>query len=55
MSDDSEEDAESFCIGFSPVVTHTITFKCIGSNNEKRYQETLARVAQLRNGGQDVS
>ena len=35
-------------------MTHTVTFKCMGTTKEDRYHETLARVAQLRNAGQDI-
>ena len=35
-------------------MTYTVTFKCIGTTKEGRYQETLACVAQLRNAGQEV-
>ena len=33
---------------------HTLSFKCMGTTKEDRYQETLARVAQLRNAGQEI-
>ena len=48
--DDEDDDDMSFIVGFSPVVTHTITFKvvthtitfkCIGSTKENTYQEAL--------------
>ena len=31
-----------------PQVTHTVTFKCIGTTKENKYQENLARISQLR-------
>ena len=52
--EEPEEECDGFHLGFSPIVTHTVTFKCIGTTKEDRYQETLARVAQLRNAGQEV-
>ena len=52
--DEEEEESDRFHLGFSPIVTHTVTFKCIGTTKEDRYQETLVRVAQPRNAGQDV-
>ena len=58
-SDGEEEDTTSdlgasLLIGFSPVVTHTVTFKCIGCTKDMKYQETLARVSQIRNRNVDV-
>ena len=35
-------------------MTHSVTFKCIGCTKELKYQETLARIAQLRNRGEEV-
>ena len=52
--EEQEEECDGFHLGFSPIVTHTVTFKCIGTTKEDRYQETLARIAQLRNAGQEV-
>lgn len=57
VSDEEEEqegDCDGFDLGFSPIVTHTVTFKCIDTVKEDRYQETFAHVAQLRNAGQEV-
>ena len=53
-SDDGEDVEDSLCIGFSPVVAHTETLKCIGSTKEDSYQEVLTRVTQLRNAGQEI-
>ncbi len=60
-SDDSDqaddallEAATSLVISATPMVTHTVTFNCIGSTKELHYQENLARVAQCRNRGQKV-
>ena len=52
--EEQEEECDGFHLGFSPIVTHTVTFKCIGTTKEDRYQETLARIAQLRNADQEV-
>ncbi len=62
-SDDSDRDddesladaAASLAITSTPMVTHTVTFKCIGSTKEFKYQETLARIAQLGTRGVEVS
>ena len=59
-SDESDEDealskaATALSICPTPVVKHTLTFKCIGSTKECRYQEKLARISQLRNNGEEV-
>ena len=58
-SDDDDEDSTSdldpsLLIGFSPVITHTVTFKCIGCTKDISYQETLARVSQIQNSNVDV-
>ena len=29
-------------------MTHTVSFKCIGTTKETQYQESLKRIAQLR-------
>ena len=59
-SDSEEEDVTcdldpSLTIGFSPIVTHTVTFKCIGCTKDSSYQETLARVSQIRNCNENVA
>ena len=36
-------------------MTHTVTFKCIGTTKETQYQERLKRIAQLRDRGLQVS
>lgn len=41
-------------IGWTSTVTHTVPFKCMGSAKELRYQEALARAAQLLHAGEDV-
>lgn len=52
--EEKEEDCDGFHLGFSPIVTHTVTFKCMGTTKEDRYQETLACVAQLTSAGHEV-
>ncbi len=44
ISDDDEEDDEE-------EVIHSITFKCIGTSKEERYQETLAQVSLKKRNG----
>ena len=51
---DSEDDSNSDDAPDSSEVTHSVTFKCIGSTKEQRYQEFLARIAQKRSKGEDV-
>ena len=53
-SSESEEDGcdAAFSIGFSPIVTYTVTFKCIGCTKDTSYQETLAHISQLRNSSE---
>ena len=36
-------------------MTHTVTFKCIGTTKETQYQERLKRIAQLHDRGLQVS
>ena len=45
--DEQEEDCDGFDLGFSPIVTHTVSFKCMGTTKEDRYQETLARIVLI--------
>ena len=35
-------------------MTHTITFKCMGSAKEDRYQESLKQISELRNNKVEV-
>lgn len=35
-------------------VTHTVTFKCIGSTKEQQYQECLKHISQIRSEGGEV-
>jgi len=37
-----------------PAITHSVTFKCIGSTKELHYQEPLALAKQKRNKGETV-
>ena len=37
------------------MVTHTVTFKCIGCTKDTSYQETLAHISQLRNRSEEVA
>lgn len=37
------------------MITHTVTFKCIGCTKEQSYQETLAAIAQIQNRGEVVT
>ena len=46
--------AASISIGTSPVVTHTVTFKCIGSTKDEQYEKTLMQVAQICQRGEAV-
>ena len=56
VSDSEEDDCDpAFSIGYSPVVTHTATFKCIGCTKDTSYQEILARISQLRNRHEEVA
>lgn len=47
--DDNSDDAPD-----SSEVTHSVTFKCMGSTKELRYQEYLAKIAQRRSKGEVV-
>jgi len=40
--DDNETDGNDIDEEEIPAITHSVTFKCIGSFNELRYQEVLA-------------
>lgn len=37
--EEQEEDCDEFLLVFSPIVTHTVIFKCMGTTKEDRYQE----------------
>lgn len=57
--DDSDEDDEPSRCGAMALdvclqVTHTVTFKCIGTTKENKYQEYLARISQLCDRGTQV-
>lgn len=45
----------AMALDICPQVTHTVTFKCMGTTKENKYQENLARVSQLRNQGINVT
>ena len=47
--DDDEEDEDKI-----PAITHSVTFKCIGSTKEARYQEVLALAKQKIKKGENV-
>ena len=32
--EERKEDCDGFDLGFSPIVTHTVTFKCMGTTKE---------------------
>ena len=34
--EEQEEDCDGFDLGFSPIVTHTVSFKCMGSEGSSR-------------------
>lgn len=57
-SDECDEEVAGAAVPFdtdtSPLIMHTVVFKCIGCTKDPSYQETLARVAQLRNGGKEI-
>ena len=42
------------CVALSIPVTHTITFKCIGTVRSPAYQNSLKKVCQLRTEGHEV-
>ena len=37
-----------------PAITHSVTFKCIGSTKEARYQEILALPKQMIKKGENL-
>ena len=48
-NDDKEEDNDEI-----PAITHSVTFKCIGSTKEAHYQEVLALAKQKIKKGENV-
>lgn len=53
--DEADNDPECEDAAFeSTLVTHTITFKCIGVTKSSRYQEVLAKAAEKFNKGETV-
>ena len=51
---DEEASASTVAIDVQSQVTHTITFKCMGSAKEDRYQESLKQISELRNNEVEV-
>ena len=52
QSDDDESDNTDEPV--VPPITHSVVFKCIGANKEKRYQELLALASKKLKDGQTV-
>ena len=51
---DEEASTSTVAIDVQSQVTHTITFKCMGSAKEDRYQESLKQISELRNNEVEV-
>ncbi len=55
---ESDEDetsvVDAVALDVCPQVTHTVTFKCMGTTKENRYQECLAKISKLRDRGIEV-
>lgn len=51
LQSESESDSET---GVLPEITHTITFKCMGTKYHQESQEALAKVAALMKEGKEV-
>ena len=60
LQSDSDHDddeillASAMALDICTQVTHTVTFKCIGTTKEMQYQERLKQIAQLRSRGLEV-
>ena len=55
-SDDESKLADgAMALDLCSQMTHTVTFKCIGTTKETQYQERLKQIAQLRDRGLQVS
>ena len=53
-NDNDEEDEDEMDEDEIPAITHSVTFKCIGSTKEARYQEVLALANQKIRKGETV-
>ena len=56
LQSDSDHDDDEILLASAicTQVTHTVTFKCIGTTKEIQYQERLKQIAQLRSRGLEV-
>lgn len=54
LSEDAYSDSEDVTSDEVPYLTHTITFKCIGTTHDRTSQETLAKVAPLLENDKEV-
>ena len=52
-SDSTDSEVPPSCVATIPV-THTVTFKCIGTVRSPAYQNTLKKVCELRTEGHEV-
>ena len=57
VDSDDEEDKSgdaSLAVGYTDMITHTVSFKCIGSTKEDRYQDALVLVSHILAKGEHV-
>jgi len=52
--DDEDNTSEEQSDDHASTAVYTITFKCVRTTKEQRYQDVLARAAQEKRNGRDV-